>query len=67
MSDMNGVFLLHSLAFSTATRNSLVMLPLAFAIPDATPVLPAIIVTQTLVELISELIYVRLIPKLIRV
>ncbi len=51
------------LAFSAATRNSLVVLPLAFAVPGAVPVLPAIIVTQTLIELISELIYMRLIPK----
>lgn len=53
-----------SVAFSASTRNSLVVLPLAFAIPDAVPILPAIIVTQTLVELIGELFYVRLIPKL---
>ncbi len=55
-----------TIAFSTSTRNSLVILPLAFAVPGAVPVLPAIIVTQTLVELISELVYVRLIPKLIK-
>lgn len=55
-----------SVAFSAATRNSLVVLPLAFAVPGAGPVLPAIIVTQTLVELTSELIYVRLIPRLER-
>lgn len=55
-----------AIAFSTGTRNSLVVLPLALAVPGAIPVLPAIIVTQTLVELLSELIYVRLIPKLIR-
>ena len=53
-----------AIAFSASTRNSLVVLPLALAVPGAIPVLPAIIVTQTLVELISELIYVRLIPKL---
>jgi ACR3 family arsenite efflux pump ArsB len=53
-----------SVAFSAGTRNSLVILPLALAVPGAVPVLPAIIVTQTLVELVSELIYVRLIPKL---
>ena len=40
------------------------LLPLAFAVPGAVPVLPAIIVTQTLVELISVLVYIRLIPKL---
>lgn len=53
-----------AIAFSASTRNSLVVLPLALAVPGAIPVLPAIIVTQTLVELLSELIYVRLIPKL---
>lgn len=53
-----------SVAFSTGTRNSLVVLPLAFAVPGAVPVLPAIIVTQTLTELISELLYVRFLPKL---
>lgn len=51
-----------ALAFSTATRNSLVVLPLGLAVPGASPVLPAIIVTQTLVELVSELVYVRLAP-----
>jgi ACR3 family arsenite efflux pump ArsB len=53
-----------AIAFSAGTRNSLVVLPLALAVPGAIPVLPAIIVTQTLVELVSELIYVRLIPKM---
>ncbi|OHV18113.1 arsenic resistance protein [Methylorubrum extorquens] len=53
-----------ALAFSAATRNSLVVLPLAFAVPGSVPLLPAVIVTQTLVELVSELLYVRLVPKL---
>ena len=53
-----------AVAFSAGTRNSLGILPLALAVPGAIPVLPAIIVTQTMVELISELIYIRLIPKL---
>lgn len=53
-----------AVAFSTGTRNSLVVLPLAFAVPNAVPVLPAIIVTQTLVELVASLVYMRLIPKL---
>lgn len=53
-----------AISFSAATRNSLVVLPLALAVPNAIPVLPAIIVTQTMVELISELVYIRLIPKL---
>lgn len=53
-----------SVAFSAATRNSLVVLPLALAVPGAVPLLPAIIVAQTIVELVSELAYVRLMPKL---
>lgn len=53
-----------SVAFSAATRNSLVVLPIAFAVPGAVPVLPAIIVTQTLVELLGELAYVRFLTKL---
>lgn len=51
-----------AISFSAATRNSLVVLPLAFAVPGAVPLLPAIIVTQTLVELISELMYIRVLP-----
>ena len=52
-----------AIAFSTSTRNSLVVLPLALAVPGAIPILPAVIVTQTLVELLSELAYVRIIAK----
>src|SRR5256885_9866152 len=37
-----------AVAFSAGTRNSLVVLPLALAVPGAIPVLPAVIVTQTL-------------------
>jgi len=53
-----------AVAFSAGTRNSLVVLPLALAVPGGIPVLPAIIVTQTMVELISSVIYMRLIPRL---
>lgn len=52
-----------AVSFSTATRNSLVVLPLALAVPGAIPVLPAVIVTQTLVELLAELIYIRVLPR----
>jgi ACR3 family arsenite transporter len=48
-----------AVAFSAGTRNSLVVLPLALVIPGAIPILPTIIVTQTLVELTAELVYVR--------
>ncbi|MBB5256019.1 arsenic resistance protein [Rhizobium leguminosarum] len=53
-----------AIAFSASTRNSLVVLPLALAVPGAALVLPAVIVTQILVELLSELVYVRVMPLL---
>lgn len=53
-----------AVAFSASTRNSLVVLPLALAVPGPVPILPAVIVTQTLVELLSELVYVRTMPRL---
>ncbi|NVN49010.1 bile acid:sodium symporter [Mycolicibacterium hippocampi] len=53
-----------ALIFSGATRNSLVVLPLALALPDAYAVTAIIVVTQTLVELLGMIIYVRLIPRL---
>ena len=53
------------LIFSSGTRNSLVVLPLALALPDAWIVVPAVIVTQTLVELVGELFYIRLVPSVV--
>lgn len=53
-----------AVAFSTGTRNSLVVLPLALAVPGAIPVLPTVIVTQTMVELVAELIYIRVLSRL---
>lgn len=52
-----------AVAFSAATRNSLVVLPLALAVPGAVPLLPAVVVAQTLVELTAELVYVRLVAR----
>lgn len=52
-----------AVAFSAGTRNSLVLLPLALAIPGAAPLLPAVVLTQTLVELLAELVYVRVIAR----
>ncbi|QUW20951.1 bile acid:sodium symporter [Sporosarcina sp. Marseille-Q4063] len=55
-----------SLIFGGAIRNSLVVLPLALALPDGVNTLvAAIIVSQTIVELIGSLIYIRLIPNLL--
>ena len=55
-----------SVTFSSATRNSLVVLPLALALPDDMRMLAAAaIITQTLIELVCELIYIRVIPALV--
>lgn len=53
-----------ALAFSGATRNSLVVLPLALAVPGGAPLLAAVIVTQTLVELAAELVFIQVMPRL---
>lgn len=53
-----------AVSFSTGIRNSLVVLPLALAVPGAVPVLPTVIVMQTLVELLAALVYIRLMPVL---
>lgn len=46
-----------------STRNSLVVLPLAFALPaQFTPLVAAVIITQTIIELLAETIYIRIIP-----
>ncbi|WP_339529361.1 arsenic resistance protein [Pseudomonas mucidolens] len=56
-----------AVTFSAATRNSLVVLPLALALPDGVRELAAaVVITQTLVELVGELAYVRLIPALLK-
>lgn len=56
-----------AVTFSAATRNSLVVLPLALALPEPMRTLAAAaVITQTLVELVCELVYMRLVPALIR-
>ncbi|MGE8468605.1 MAG: arsenic resistance protein [Pseudomonas putida] len=56
-----------SVTFSAATRNSLVVLPLALALPEELRGLAAAaVITQTLVELLGELIYVRVVPAFVR-
>lgn len=55
-----------TLIFSSFTRNSLVVLPLALALPSSINTLvAAIIVTQTIVEIIMELLYIRIVPEMI--
>ncbi|WP_244175965.1 arsenic resistance protein [Microbacterium oxydans] len=56
-----------AVVFSGATRNSLVVLPLALALPTTFALAPLAVVTQTLVELIAMVIFVRLIPRFVPV
>lgn len=56
-----------SVVFSGVTRNSLVVLPLALALPGALgATAAATVVLQTLVELIGMVILTRLVPRLVR-
>ncbi|MDQ0279997.1 arsenic resistance protein [Rhodococcoides fascians] len=55
-----------ALIFSGATRNSLVVLPLSLALPPALSLAAVVVVTQTLVELIGMIAYVRIVPRLAR-
>lgn len=54
-----------AIVFSGATRNSLVILPLVLALPAAFDLAPLVVVTQTLVELVVMVVFVRLVPRLI--
>ncbi|MFJ8958062.1 arsenic resistance protein [Lentzea sp. NPDC102401] len=51
-----------AIVFTGATRNSLVVLPLALSLSDLAAV---VVVTQTLVEVIGMVIYVRVVPRLL--
>jgi ACR3 family arsenite efflux pump ArsB len=54
-----------AIVFTGATRNSLVVLPLALALPDSLAVAAVVVVTQTLVEVLGMVTYVRLVPRLV--
>lgn len=54
-----------AMVFAGVTRNSLVVLPLVLALPDTFALAPLVVVTQTLVELVIMVVFVRLIPRLI--
>ncbi|MFD3974246.1 arsenic resistance protein [Streptomyces cyaneofuscatus] len=54
-----------AVVFSGATRNSLVVLPLALALPDAYAIAAVVVVTQTLVEVVGMVLYVRAVPRLL--
>lgn len=54
-----------AIVFTGATRNSLVVLPLALALPDTLAVATVVVVTQTLVEVLGMVTYVHLVPRLV--
>ncbi|MFJ8745867.1 arsenic resistance protein [Embleya sp. NPDC127516] len=54
-----------AVVFTGATRNSLVVLPLALSLPDRLTLAGLVVVTQTLVEVVGMVVYVRAIPKLL--
>ncbi|MCB5163897.1 bile acid:sodium symporter [Streptomyces bambusae] len=54
-----------AIVFTGATRNSLVVLPLALSLPEALAPAAAAVVTQTLVEVLGMPAYVRLVPRLV--
>ncbi|GAA4902885.1 arsenic resistance protein [Streptomonospora salina] len=54
-----------AIVFTGATRNSLVVLPLALALPDTLAVAALVVLTQTLVEVIGMVVYVRAVPLLL--
>ncbi|WP_248897348.1 arsenic resistance protein [Haloplanus halobius] len=51
-----------ALVFTAVTRNSLVVLPLALALPEGYRIAPAVVVTQTLVELVGMVTLTRVVP-----
>jgi ACR3 family arsenite transporter len=54
-----------ALTFSGVTRNSLVVLPLALALPASLSLAPLVVVTQTLVELVAMVVLIRVLPRLV--
>lgn len=55
-----------AVVFSGVTRNSLVVLPIALALPAAYATTPLVVVTQTLVELLAMILLVAVVPRSIR-
>ena len=55
-----------ALVLSGATRNSLVVLPMALALPGSLALVPVVVVTQTLIELVGMVVLVRIVPRLVR-
>ncbi|WP_394618491.1 arsenic resistance protein [Lentzea sp. JNUCC 0626] len=52
-----------AIVFTGATRNSLVVLPLALALPG--DVAAVVVVTQTMVEVVGMVVYVKVVPRLV--
>jgi ACR3 family arsenite efflux pump ArsB len=52
-----------ALVFTSVTRNSLVILPLALALPAEFALAPAVVVTQTLVELSGMVVLTTVVPE----
>ncbi|MCS5722760.1 arsenic resistance protein [Herbiconiux sp. CPCC 203407] len=55
-----------AVVFSGTTRNSLVVLPIALALPEGYALAPLAVVTQTLVELVGMVVFVRVVPLVVR-
>lgn len=51
-----------ALIFAGVTRNSLVILPFALALPAGFEIAPIVVITQTLVELVAMVAMVRILP-----
>lgn len=54
-----------AVVFSAATRNSLVVLPLALALPASFALTPLVVVTQTLIELVAMVVLVAVVPRIV--
>jgi ACR3 family arsenite efflux pump ArsB len=54
-----------AIVFTGATRNSLVVLPLALALPSHLAIAAVAVVTQTLVEVLGMVAYVHAVPRLL--
>jgi len=61
--DASGI---RAIVFSGVTRNSLVVLPIAIALPAAYALTPLVVVTQTLLELLVMVVLVAVLPRVIR-
>lgn len=51
-----------AIVFSATARNSLVVLPLALAVSETYPLVPLVVLTQTLVELVIMVAMIRVVP-----